>query len=289
MRKIGSDLVGLQFEPVKFEWDANKVILYALGVGAKPEGELEYVFEGKGPKVLPTFAVIPGMLSMGGLISNVEINLAMLLHGEQGITLYREIPPDAKVNVVGKVTAVWDKGKAAVIETEGVVEDSKGPMLSTTATLFIRGAGGFGGERGPSAVSEEIPQRAPDHVVEDHVQPEQGVQAPGHGSSRSRWRRPGWTGRRRRGPGSGRGTGRGGTGSAHAGSRPGGRSALRGLAGSRERGIGGVDLGHPARRAAGRLGVVADQVRVVLAGERSPGGLDGAGGGAGLDTEHDVG
>ncbi len=175
MRKIGSDLVGLQFEPVKFEWDANKVILYALGVGAKPEGELEYVFEGKGPKVLPTFAVIPGMLSMGGLISNVEINLAMLLHGEQGITLYREIPPEAKVNVVGKVTAVWDKGKAAVIETEGVVEDSKGPLLSTTSTLFIRGAGGFGGERGPSAASEEIPQRAPDHVVEDFVQPEQGA------------------------------------------------------------------------------------------------------------------
>ena len=67
-------------------------MLYALGVGCKPDDQLEFVYEAKGPKVLPTYAVIPGMLSMGGLVTNVEINLAMLLHGEQGITLHRELP-----------------------------------------------------------------------------------------------------------------------------------------------------------------------------------------------------
>src|SRR5512136_2299843 len=108
-KPISSDLVGMTFEPVRFTWAAKDVMLYAVGVGAKPEGELEYVFEGKGPKVLPTYAVIPGMMSMGGLISNVEINLAMLLHGEQSITVHREIPPDAKVRVVGRVSEVWDK------------------------------------------------------------------------------------------------------------------------------------------------------------------------------------
>jgi acyl dehydratase len=151
-------------------------MLYALGVGAKPDGELEYVYENKGPRVLPTFAVIPGMLSMGGLVQNVEINLMMLLHGEQAITLHRELPAEARVQVIGKVTAVWDKGKAAVIETEGLVQDEKGPMVTTRATLFIRGAGGFGGERGPSTTGvNEPPDRAPDHAVKDHVQPEQGA------------------------------------------------------------------------------------------------------------------
>ncbi len=176
MEKISSSLVGKTFDPVPYEWKSKDVILYALGVGAKPERELDYVFEGKGPRVLPTFAVIPGMLSMGGLIGSVEINLAMLLHGEQAITLHRELPPDAKVEVVGKITAVWDKGKAAVIETEGLVRDHNGPLATTTATLFIRGAGGFGGERGPSTTGvNEPPDRAPDHVVTDHVQPEQGA------------------------------------------------------------------------------------------------------------------
>jgi acyl dehydratase len=175
-KPISSELVGLTFEPVAFSWDAKDVMLYAVGVGAKPEGELEFVFEGKGPRVLPTYAVIPGMFSMGGLVSNVEINLAMLLHGEQSITLHREIPPEAKVQVTGRVAEVWDKGKAAVIGSEGIVEDEKGLLFTTKATLFIRGAGGFGGERGPSTAGlNQPPDRQPDHVIEDVTRPEQGA------------------------------------------------------------------------------------------------------------------
>jgi len=172
---ISSKLVGMTFDPVPFSWTAKDVMLYAVGVGAKPEGELEYVYEGKGPKVLPTYAVIPGMMSMAGLITNVEINLAMLLHGEQGITLHREIPPEGKARVIGKISEVWDKGKAAVIGTEGIVEDDKGPLFTTRATLFIRGAGGFGGERGPSASAQAVPDRKPDVVVEELTRPEQGA------------------------------------------------------------------------------------------------------------------
>jgi acyl dehydratase len=176
MEKISSALAGRTFDPMPFEWNSKDTMLYALGVGSKPADELEYVYEAKGPKVLPTFAVVPGMLSMGGLVTNVEINLAMLLHGEQGITLHRELPSDAKVKVTGKVSAVWDKGKAAVIESQGLVEDDKGLLATTTATLFIRGAGGFGGERGPSTAGLNAPpERQPDHVVKDRVQPEQGA------------------------------------------------------------------------------------------------------------------
>jgi acyl dehydratase len=116
------------------------------------------------------------MFSMGGLVSNVEINLAMLLHGEQSITLHREIPAEAKVKITGRVAEVWDKGKAAVIGSEGIVEDEKGLLLTTKATLFIRGAGGFGGERGPSTQGVNVPpDRKPDHVVEDVTRPEQGA------------------------------------------------------------------------------------------------------------------
>jgi acyl dehydratase len=175
-KPISKDLVGVTFEPASFSWTAKDVMLYAVGVGAKPEGELEYVFEGKGPKVLPTYAVIPGMLSMGGLISNVEINLAMLLHGEQSITLHREIPAEGKVKITGRISEVWDKGKAAVIGCEGIVEDHNGLLLTTKATLFIRGAGNFGGERGPSTADLNLaPDRKPDVVIEDVTRPEQGA------------------------------------------------------------------------------------------------------------------
>ncbi len=175
-KQISSSLVGLTFEPVQFAWSAKDVMLYAVGVGAKPEGELEYVFEGKGPKVLPTYAVIPGMFSMGGLVSSVDFDLAMLLHGEQSITLHREIPPEATVTITGRVAEVFDKGKAAVIGCEGLVEDDKGPLMTTKAILFIRGAGGFGGERGPSTADvNKPPERAPDVVEQDVTRPEQGA------------------------------------------------------------------------------------------------------------------
>jgi len=175
-KPISSDLVGLTFAPVEFSWSSKDVMLYAVGVGAKPDGELEYVYEGKGPKVIPTYAVIPGMFSMGGLVSNVEINLMMLLHGEQSIVLHRELPPEANVKITGRVAEVWDKGKAAVIGCEGLVEDDHGPLLTAKATLFIRGAGGFGGERGPSTTGKnDPPDRAPDHVVEDVTRPEQAA------------------------------------------------------------------------------------------------------------------
>lgn len=173
---ISKDLVGMTFDPVPFEWKSKDTILYALGVGAKPDGELEYVYEGKGPRVLPTFAVIPGMLSMGGLVGNVEINLAMLLHGEQGITLHRELPAEGKVEVRGKISFVWDKGKAAVIGATGEVSDKDGPLATTTATLFIRGAGGFGGERGPSTGDvNKPPEKAPDLSITDTTRPEQAA------------------------------------------------------------------------------------------------------------------
>ncbi len=66
-RPISGELVAITFAPVSFSWSQKDVMLYALGVGARPEIDLEYVFEDKGPKVLPTYAVIPGMMSMGGL------------------------------------------------------------------------------------------------------------------------------------------------------------------------------------------------------------------------------
>jgi len=175
-KPISSELVGTTLPSAEFSWTQKDTILYALGVGAKPDGELDFLYEGRGPKVLPTYAVIPGMLSMGGLFSVVDINLANLLHGEQGVTVFRELPPQAKVKVTGTIKHAWDKGKAAVIVTEGLIEDGDGPLATATASLYIRGAGGFGGERGPSAAGLNAPpDRPPDHVVEDVTRPEQAA------------------------------------------------------------------------------------------------------------------
>lgn len=174
--KISSDLVGMTFDPIPWEWNSKDTMLYALGVGCVPEKELEFVYEGKGPKVLPTFGVIAGMMSMGGMMGKIEMNLATLLHGEQAIIQHRPLPSDAKVQTHGKISEIWDKGKAAVVGVEGVVEDKDGPICTTKATVFLRGQGGFGGERGPSSEGiNEPPARDPDVTIEDITLPQQGA------------------------------------------------------------------------------------------------------------------
>lgn len=173
---INGDLVGLESEPVRHAWTERDTMLYALGVGCRPPEDLDYVYEGRGPKVLPTFAVIPGLRAMGRAMQQIDINLAALLHGEQSVVTHRPLPSKADVTVTGRVANVWDKGKAAVIEFEGSAADDDGPLFDVMASLFVMGGGGWGGERGPSgAQADGPPDREPDFVVERETRPEQAA------------------------------------------------------------------------------------------------------------------
>lgn len=164
---IDPSAVGAVGKPVRRSWTSKDALLYALGVGAGTE-ELAFTTENTrdlSQRVLPTFAVIIG----GGGIPLDKIgsfNPAMMVHGEQGIELLAEIPPDGELESVGRCTAIWDKGSGAVVEfaADAVSVATGEPLLRTRTSLFCRGEGGFGGERGPSA-KIEMPERAPDHEV----------------------------------------------------------------------------------------------------------------------------
>lgn len=174
---ISADLIGLKFDPVPVKWGDNDVMLYNLAVGCVPEKDLDFLYEGKGPKVVPSYGVIPGMTCLAGLNQHVEINLLMILHGEQSIELFRPIPATVKNGVAqGSISEVWDKGKAAVIGVDCEVSDDDGPILKTHSTIFVRGAGGFGGERGPSAAGlNQPPSTEPDAVISAKTLPQQGA------------------------------------------------------------------------------------------------------------------
>lgn len=176
-KPVSADLVGETFEPVPVQWQDADAQLYAVAVGCQPDSELDYLYENRGPKVLPTFCVIPSLKIMASAISGVQINLAMLLHGEQSIDVRRPLPASFSGHGQARISEVWDKGKAAVIGVTCDVSDEQGTLFSTHATLFIRGAGGFGGERGPSGEDTQvrIPDREPDQVIEDQTRPEQAA------------------------------------------------------------------------------------------------------------------
>jgi acyl dehydratase len=95
--------------------------------------------------------------------------MAMLVHAGQSVQLHRPLPPEGTLEGVSEIVAIYDKGNAAVvtIETRSVLAASSEPLCTTRSTLFIRGEGGWGGDRGPSgAAAERVPPaRAPDSTV----------------------------------------------------------------------------------------------------------------------------
>ena len=173
---LDASLVGTEFEPRKITWHSKDVMLYALGVGSKPDTELDFLYEGRGPKVLPTYAVVPGLRAMGNVGKVVKLNIARLLHGEQSVEILRPLPAEAELTMRSHISEVWDKGKAAVIGVQAQFSDADGPVFRTHATLFYLGGGGFGGEPGPSSKDlNRPPGRAPDLTVSYQTREEQGA------------------------------------------------------------------------------------------------------------------
>lgn len=174
---LNPDSVGTTTEPIQAGWTSKDALLYAVGVGAGT-GELAYTTEntaGVPQQVLPTYPVVvpagPVFRAFG------TFDLAMLVHGQQSVTLHRPLPVEGSVTVAGRVAAMYDKGKAAVVVIEADATDNTSglPLYTTSSSLFIRGEGGWGGDRGPSGAMNVPPERTPDHQVTYQTSPDQAL------------------------------------------------------------------------------------------------------------------
>jgi acyl dehydratase len=162
-------VVGYRTEPVTVTWDSARAILYALGVGAgseDPQRELKFTTEnsvGVAQAVLPTFPMV-----IGRRVDRPfgDYDRARSLHAEQEIRLHESLPPDGSAEVVAAVDSIQDKGSGALVTFGATFTDpSTGRLLAETRTgSFVRGEGGFGGDRGPST-PWTAPEREPDVVV----------------------------------------------------------------------------------------------------------------------------
>ena len=174
---IDRQVVGKELKPLGYAYENRDVILYALGIGAgAEEKELKFVYEGD-LQVLPTFGVVPPFPALTGILDleGVDINPAMLLHGEQYLELYKPIPAKGQLTSYPKIAALYDKGKGALMEIEVVTKNEKDdPLFFNKFSLFIRGEGGFGGERGPDP-GHIPPERDPDKRVTLPTLPQQAL------------------------------------------------------------------------------------------------------------------
>lgn len=169
-------------DPIEFSWSSSDVQLYHLGLGAGADPmsprELRYLVD-ETPQVLPTFATVaatfhatkPPTVKFPG----IDIELSKVLHASERVEVPAPLPPSGSARAVTRFTDIWDKGKAAVIWSETTVTTPDGAHLWTQKrSIYARGEGGFGGERGPSS-SEAAPDRAPDFEVAMPILPQQAL------------------------------------------------------------------------------------------------------------------
>ncbi|WP_432054283.1 MaoC/PaaZ C-terminal domain-containing protein [Streptomyces sp. bgisy022] len=162
-------------------WGVQDVLLYHLAIGAgvpaTDPGELRYTLE-RGLRVLPGFATVAGGGPPGviGALSlpGVDVDLARVLHGGQTLTLHRPLPAEGRATATRRIVAVHDKGTAAVLVMRTEVADADGPLWTDEAEVHVRGEGGWGGDRGPSA-RPGAPAGEPDLVVERPVREDQAL------------------------------------------------------------------------------------------------------------------
>ena len=176
------EAIGAELDPVEFSWTSSDVQLYHLGLGAgadpMSERDLRYLADNT-PQVLPTFGNVAQTFHMteppAVQFPGIDIELSKVLHASEAISAPGPIPPSGTGTAVTRFTEIWDKGKAAVIWSETSVTDPDGKLLWTQKrSIFARGEGGFGGERGPST-SSEVPDRAPDLELDVVTLPQQAL------------------------------------------------------------------------------------------------------------------
>jgi acyl dehydratase len=174
---LNPDAVGSKGEPVEVSWTSKDCLLYAVGIGAGTH-ELAFTTEntnGVEQQVFPTFPVVIGWGKGSAMSSIGTFNPALLVHGQQSVTLHRPVPVEGTATLQSEITAMYDKEKAAVVLTTTTAVLDGEPLYTTTASVFIRGEGGWGGDRGPSGPRNVPPEREPDRRVTYETSPNQAL------------------------------------------------------------------------------------------------------------------
>jgi acyl dehydratase len=167
--------VGRETAPHRHSYTSRDTILYALGIGAKRD-ELDFLYEARGPKVYPTFAVVPAFAPVFELLRASGANLSTLVHGAQTVTVERPIPPEGTFVTTAKIVGIYDMKRLAQVlcSTESRIDDQV--VCRTEWQLLLRDEGGFGGPRPPKSPITSVPDgQGPLFDDEETTSPEQAL------------------------------------------------------------------------------------------------------------------
>ncbi|MEZ4288379.1 MAG: MaoC/PaaZ C-terminal domain-containing protein [Polyangiales bacterium] len=173
---LNPDAVGKSTKPLIHRCDDRSTILYALGVGATGRDDIEFLYEGFGPKVLPTYATVPFFDTFPELFALVGGDFAGVVHGAQSTRWFRPIRVNETFTVQGDVEGLYDLKRLATGTFAATIRAEDGePVAELKAEIVFRNDGGFGGERPPHRERVTMPERAPDFVRREPIGDDQAL------------------------------------------------------------------------------------------------------------------
>ena len=179
---LDASCVGWISEIGEYRYGWRELVLYALGIGSTIS-ELEYLYESHGPKVFPTFGVIPAFPQVTSCALRAGIVPEDATHLGQNITILDRLPPEGTLVTQGQIVGIYDVKKLSVVHVRTRTKLKTGtPVFDTEWTIAVP-------ERIASSYSIEGRQRPslrdplgraprgtdPDHSVQQQVRPEQAL------------------------------------------------------------------------------------------------------------------
>jgi acyl dehydratase len=172
---IGSIELGYQTEAFEHRIDWKQAAAYALGIGATRQ-ELDYLYEARGPKVYPTFAVIPAYAPAVDVVGRAGGSFESLVHGAQSVVVHHPIPADCVLKTTATLVGMYDLKRMAQMVVTTRTEADGVHLIDTTWMLILFNMGGFGGPRPPKAEKvEPVDGQTPDFVHAEKTSPEQAL------------------------------------------------------------------------------------------------------------------
>jgi acyl dehydratase len=162
------EILSLDSGPHEVAYDDQYTMLYALALGSGGAAEdLPFVYE-KSLSAIPTMAAALTPPS-NDFIAAAGLDLSMIVHGEQRLTLHRPLPSAGRMSSAALCLSVIDKGeeRGALVNLLSEIRDARSADLYATSisTLFCRGDGGFSGPPDGELPHHIVPEREPDFVI----------------------------------------------------------------------------------------------------------------------------
>lgn len=144
-----SELAGYDLGSHEVRYGASDAILYALAVGASAS-QLDLVYE-RDLRVLPTYACALGLWAVEKAGELGAYDRKRSLHASQSLTMHRPMPREGQIATRAKIAAVWDKGKATIVD---IVVSSD--CFDAGYTIFLPGIGNWGGPPSPESAAAPV-------------------------------------------------------------------------------------------------------------------------------------